>query len=148
MHAGRAIAREQRECQYLQRVAGENGGRLVEGAMRGRLSAPQVIVVHRRQIVVHQRVGMNEFHRRGGRIQDVAGTLQRLSGAVDQQGAQPLAAAQNRVALRRVQSLRHQIGRRKRGIKHGLHACLIATHSRFHRVRIHVVFSRFWVRRA
>ena len=34
------------------------------------------------------------------------------------------------------------------GGKDRLHACLIATHSRFHRIRIHVAVSRYWVRRA
>jgi hypothetical protein len=47
-----------------------------------------------------------------------------------------------------VQSLRHQISRRKRSVQDRLHARLIATHSRFHRVRIHVAISRYWVRRA
>ena len=50
------MRRQQRERQYLQRIAGEYGGRFIEGAMTGRATAAQVVIVHRRQIVMHQRV--------------------------------------------------------------------------------------------
>ncbi len=49
----------------LQGVAGQDGGRLVEGAMAGRLAAAQVVVVHRRQVVVHQGIGVQHLDRRG-----------------------------------------------------------------------------------
>jgi hypothetical protein len=38
----------------LQAIAGKNGGRLVEGAVQGRLTPPEVIIVHRREIIVHK----------------------------------------------------------------------------------------------
>ena len=37
---------------------------LVECLMRGRLATPQVVVVHRRQVVVHQGIAMHTFQRR------------------------------------------------------------------------------------
>ena len=40
--------------QRLQGIADQDGGRLIKGAMAGRAAAAQVIVVHRRQIIVHQ----------------------------------------------------------------------------------------------
>ncbi len=55
------VAREDAERQHLQRVAGQDGGGLVERAMTGRPAAAQVVVVHRRQVVVHQRVGVDQL---------------------------------------------------------------------------------------
>jgi hypothetical protein len=53
------VLAEDLERERLQRVAGENRGRLVEFDVRRRTAAAQVIVVHRRQVVVHERVGVN-----------------------------------------------------------------------------------------
>ena len=59
--------RQHVECQRLQRIAGEDRGGFVEGDMHGRLATAQGVVVHRRQVVVHQRVAMDQFDRdRGG----------------------------------------------------------------------------------
>jgi hypothetical protein len=63
-------------------------------------SAPQVIVVHRRQIIMHQRVGMQHFHRSGD--SDGTGFIhpEQRSAFHHQEGAQPLAAAQRGIAHR------------------------------------------------
>ena len=45
----------------LQRVAGQDGGGFVEGLVAARLAAAQVVVVHGRQVVVHQRIGVQHF---------------------------------------------------------------------------------------
>ena len=47
----------------LQRVAGQDRGRLVKRLMCAGFAAPQVVVVHRRQIVMHQRIGVHHLHR-------------------------------------------------------------------------------------
>ena len=47
----------------LQGVAGQDGGGLVEGAVARRLAAAQVVVVHRRQVVVDQRIGVQHLDR-------------------------------------------------------------------------------------
>ena len=47
----------------LQRVAGEDRGRLVEGAVRGGLAAPKVVVVHGGQVVMHQGIGVQHLDR-------------------------------------------------------------------------------------
>ena len=52
------------EGKRQQAVAGEDGGRLVEGAVHGRLAAAQIVVVHRRQVVMDQRVAVHAFERR------------------------------------------------------------------------------------
>ena len=54
------------KAKVKQAVAGEDRGRLVECLVRGRLAAPQVVIVHGRQVVVHQRVAMHAFERRAG----------------------------------------------------------------------------------
>ena len=47
-----------------QTVAGEHRGRVVELLVAGRPAAPQIAVVHRRQIVVDQRIGVDHLDRR------------------------------------------------------------------------------------
>jgi hypothetical protein len=42
------------EGERQQAVAGKDRRRLVEGDMHGRLAAAQVVVVHRRQVVMHE----------------------------------------------------------------------------------------------
>ena len=52
---------EQLKRQDLQRVSRQDGGRLVEGLVAGRPAPPQVVIVHGRQVVVHERVAMDQF---------------------------------------------------------------------------------------
>ena len=54
------------ECQALQAVAHQQRGGLVEGDMAGRFAAAQDVVVHAGKVVVHQGVGVNQLHCRGG----------------------------------------------------------------------------------
>ena len=61
--------REHLEREHLQRIADENRGRFVEGAVAGRPAAAQIVVVHRRQVVVHQPVDVDEFDRAGGAVE-------------------------------------------------------------------------------
>ena len=50
-----------------QPVAGEDRDVLAERDMARRPAAPQVVVVHRGQVVVDERVGVDELDRRRGR---------------------------------------------------------------------------------
>ena len=61
------LAREQRERLGLQAVAGENRDAVAVDDVQRRPAAAQRVVVHRRQVVVDQRVGVNQFDRAGGR---------------------------------------------------------------------------------
>ena len=54
------------EGERQQRVAGKDGGRLVEGDMQRGAAAADGVVVHRRQIVMHQGVAMHAFERASG----------------------------------------------------------------------------------
>ncbi len=63
---------EHLEGQSLQRIAGEDRQRLVEGAVHRRTAAAQVVVVHRRQVIVDQRVGVDHLQRGGGGVERLA----------------------------------------------------------------------------
>ncbi len=54
------------EGEGLQGVAGENRGGLVKGSMAGRAATSQIVVVHCRQVIVDERVGVQHFQRDGG----------------------------------------------------------------------------------
>ena len=90
--------RHQIEGEGEQAVAGQDRGRLVEGLVRGGAAAAQVVVVHRRQVVVHQRIAVHAFERGAGQQRAVMGGAEQ-AGAFDQQKrAHALAAAQRRIA--------------------------------------------------
>ena len=83
-----------------QPVAGENGGRLVIGPVRRRPAAAQIVVVHRRQIVVHQAVAMHHLYGRTGAQGPVFGNVEQRRALHGQEGTQPLAAVQRGVPHR------------------------------------------------
>ena len=58
--------RQDLEGERQQRVAGKDGRRLVEGPVDGGTSAPDIVVVHRGKVVMHQRIAVHAFQRRGG----------------------------------------------------------------------------------
>ena len=66
---GLALLLAQRQAQRLREetVAGEDRHVLAEGHVTGGLAAPQLVVVHRRQVVVDQRVGVDHLDRGGER---------------------------------------------------------------------------------
>ncbi|ODN72629.1 hypothetical protein A6302_00122 [Methylobrevis pamukkalensis] len=96
--------RKEIEGEREQGIAGQNRGRLVEGLVDGGAAAPDVVVVHRRQVVMDQRIAVDAFGRRGGQ-QEVAGPVvdvaaEQPGGLDGEEGAQPLAPAEHRVAHR------------------------------------------------
>ncbi len=81
-----------------QPVAGQDRRRLVEGTVDGGAPAPQVVVVHGRQVVMDQRIAVQAFDRAGGG-QRLVGRNAEQAGALDgQERAQPLAAPERAVA--------------------------------------------------
>ena len=66
------IARQQVEREGQQAVAGQDRRRLVERLVGGRLAAAQIVIVHRRQVVVHQRIAMHAFERGAGQQRALA----------------------------------------------------------------------------
>ena len=68
--AQRALRRKRRgehrfKGESLQRVARQHGGGLAEHLVVRRLAAAQIVVVHARQIVVDERIGMQQLHAAG-----------------------------------------------------------------------------------
>ena len=101
---GIIVRRQQFKRHRLQGVTGEHGAGLAKFHMHGGFTPAQHVVVHTRQVVVHQRICMDQFHRTGGaqrnfgRIRSrwplAAGRLRRRQ---HQQGTQALATVQHRV---------------------------------------------------
>ena len=106
--AVRVLVRQHLEGQRLQRVAGQDGGGLVELLVTGGLAAPEIVVVHGRQVVVDQRIGVQEFDGAGGPQRRQRGDLEqrcagqhekRRAGACRRPGSN--SASPRRRALRR-----------------------------------------------
>ena len=98
---GSGLAGEQRERFGLQTVAGQNGDAVAVHDVQRRPAAPQRVVVHGRQVVVDERVGVNQLDRAGGRQREVArGRVDGLRGRERQHGPQALAAGEHAVAHR------------------------------------------------
>ena len=72
----RVELREHLERQRQQRIAGQDRHGIAEDFVVGELAAAVVVVVERGQIVVDQRVGVDQFQRAGGR-DDAVGTRRR-----------------------------------------------------------------------
>ncbi|MNL53779.1 hypothetical protein D3C87_1770510 [compost metagenome] len=63
-HGGQQIER-----QRLQRIAGQHGGGFVELHVRGGPATAQRVVIHAGQVVMDQRIGMDQFHGGGGAVE-------------------------------------------------------------------------------
>ncbi len=56
-----ALVDQDGKSEIMQAIARQDRSRFVEGAMHGRLAASHVVIVHGRQIVMHQRIDVNAF---------------------------------------------------------------------------------------
>ena len=87
------------------RDAGRHGDAHAEHAMHGRAPAAHVVVVHARQVVVHERISVHDLYRGGDRAR-VVGSARRPIRREKEQSAQAFSAAEetvaNRVADRRL----------------------------------------------
>ncbi len=54
------------EGERQQRVSRQDCGRLIESLVHGRPPAAQIVIVHRRQVIVSERIAMHAFKRRAG----------------------------------------------------------------------------------
>ena len=102
MHLG---ARNHRERHRLKRVADQDRSRLVEGLVHGRASSPHYVVVHRRQIVMHQRVAVQTFESGAREQRAFARCTEERRGLHQKERPQPLAAGEHGMAHGRKQSL-------------------------------------------
>ncbi len=117
--------RQHFEGARLQRIAGEDGGGFIEGAMTGRAAASQIIVVHGRQVIVHQAVNMNEFDRGGGAIELFERRAERLTGRIDQHWPDAFATRQRAVTHGFEQSLGGTAVDFERACQHRFDALLV-----------------------
>ena len=81
-----------------QGVPGQYGDRLAEHLVVGRIAAPEVVVVHGRQVVMDQGIGMDHLHGAGSRhgMGDIA--PDRLAGCQHQDRTDPFASGEDRIA--------------------------------------------------
>ena len=84
--------------QGLQGIARQDGCAFIEGLVYGGLATTQVVVIHGGQVVVDQRVGVDQLDGRRGGVQGVVFCSQGAPRQIDQQRAQALAAHQQAVA--------------------------------------------------
>ena len=101
VHAGKDV-----EGDGEKRVAGEDGGRLVERTVHGRPAAAEVVIVHRRQVVVDEAVAVDAFERRGGGDDRLAAPAEQPRRLDQEERAETLAAAEHGVAHRGDEPLR------------------------------------------
>ena len=102
----RSVIREDTKSIGQQAVAGKDGGRLVEGLVDRRQAAPQIVVVHRRQIVMDQRIAMDAFERRGDSERRLSLRREQCRAFHDQKRPQPFAAIERAVPDRLHQARR------------------------------------------
>ena len=101
----RRFGRHHFERQRVERIAGEDRGRFIPRLVYGGLAAAQVVVVHRRQVVVDQRIDVDAFDRGAGAHRAGAVDAEQPAGREGEQRAQALAAADRGVAHRAVEIL-------------------------------------------
>ena len=90
----RVFPRQDVEGEREQPVAREDRRRLIESLVRGRPPAPQIVIVHRRQVVVRERVTMHELERGAGHQCALARRLEQGCGLDHQERPQPFSAAE------------------------------------------------------
>ncbi len=88
------------EGERQQAVAREDGSRLVERAMTGRSAASQIVVIHRRKIVVDQGIRVNHLQRAGGRQSVFKGAPTGFGREQTEHGPEPLAAGERAISHR------------------------------------------------
>ncbi len=81
-----------------ERITGEDRGCLVELAVGRGLAATQIVIVHRRQVVMHQRIGMHHLDGGGGAQGAVAAHAEQVRRGHHEKGPEPLAADHDGVA--------------------------------------------------
>ena len=95
-----------------QRVPGQDRGRLVEGLVAGGFATAHVVIVHRGQIVMHQRVGVQHLDAGGNAGGAAAIDTEQGGGLHHDEGAHALAAAKHGVSHgfhhTRLSALRHR----------------------------------------
>ena len=104
---------EDLERQRMQAVAGKHRRRLAERLVNRRLAAPEVGIVHARQIVVDQRIDVDRLDRAADAERPIAVDREQARSGDGEQRTEPLAAADRGVPHRFVEPLAAVAGRRE-----------------------------------
>ena len=88
------LARHHLESQRQETITGQDGRRLVKRPVARRPATSQVVVIHRRQIVVNQRIRMNHLERASRRQRRLGFAAARFGRHQAQDRTQPLATPQ------------------------------------------------------
>ncbi len=102
------------ECQ--QRIASQYRRRLVKFFVRRGFAAPQFIIIHRWQIIMHQRITVHTFKRSTNAQSAGAGHIEQARGLKHQKWPQTFPGAQRRIAHGTQQTRRGALG--KQLLKH------------------------------
>ena len=104
MRITRPALRLRRDLEGLskQRIAREHGDAFAEDFVIGRLAPAEIIVVHRRQIVVNERIGVDALDRTGERHGGLLRSTARSGRREAERRAHAFAAGKERVAHRLV----------------------------------------------
>src|SRR6185312_5930656 len=127
-HADGGIARQRRvagkqlERQGLKRISDEQRGRLIVRPMTRRSAPPQIVIVHRGQVIVYEGINMHQLERAGGGLYLLLSEPQRTRRGKKQDRTYPLATAKHAVTHRSVKSLRRLVGARQSCRQRRLHA--------------------------
>ena len=100
------------ECEGMGQkgVAREQGRGFVEGLVRGRAAAAEIVVIQARQIVMDQRIRVDALEGDRGRQGGLGGGAVAVGGGEHQDGSQPFAARFETIAHRGVQARRAGVG--------------------------------------
>ena len=79
-------------------VAGEDRGGVVEGLVDSGLAAAQVVIVHGRQVVMHQRIAMHAFERGPRHQRLLTIDAEQACALHHQEGPEPLAGPEAGIA--------------------------------------------------
>ncbi len=110
------LARQNVEREGQQAVARKDRGCFVEGLVRRRPPTPQIVIVHRRQVVMHERIAVHELDRAPDHQRPRASPLEQPGRLHHQKRAETLASGKRRMAHRLEQARRscsfvlHRIG--------------------------------------
>ena len=115
---------QDRKRQGLEGVAGQDGGGLVEGLVAGQAPPAQVVVVHGREVVVDQRIGVDQLDGAGGAVHHLGCQADGAGGGVDQGRPDAFARPEGGVAHGRVQPGRLHVRRRQAALEGRLAASL------------------------
>ena len=92
--------REHLKRESEQGVAGEDRDRFAEHFVASGPAAPQVVVIERGQIIVDQRIGMDQLQRGGGGFNSGGRIGDRLRGRYTEDGPDALSAREEAIAHR------------------------------------------------